>query len=98
MNIKFNLDTDLVVTLLNKNGYKQDAINIATIENLKPFLKINNSVDNNNHSLEDFIKLSENKSLYYSCLKSRNKSYLLDTNQYLVFSIMFGWVLHAFKN
>ena len=93
-----NLNIDLVITLLNNNGYKQDAINIATIENLRPFLSINNSVDNINNSLEDFIKLSENKSLYYSCLKSRNKSYLLDINQYLVFSIMFGWVLHDFKN
>ena len=92
------ITTDETILLLNKNGYKQDAANIATLENLKPFLNINNSVDNNNNSLKDFIKLSENKSLYYSCLKSRNKSYLLDTNQYLVFSIMFGWVLHDFKN
>lgn len=93
-----NLTTDKVILLLNSNGYKQDAANIATLENLKPFLNINNSVDNNMNSLEDFIKLSENKSLYYSCLKSRNKSYLLDTNQYLVFSIMFGWILHDIKS
>lgn len=92
------ITTDETILLLNKNGYKQDAANTATLENLKPFLSINNSVDNNNNSLKDFIKLSENKSLYYSCLKSRNKSYLLDTNKYLVFSIMFGWILHDIKS
>lgn len=55
------ITTDETILLLNKNGYKQDAANTATLENLKPFLSINNSVDNNNNSLKDFIKLSENR-------------------------------------